>query len=295
MERQQLTLGALSEMNSVSQTGGQATVAERGTRENPYLLEEIDPLIDNGTFGGGYVKDENGFVSYWLGCLNVYGDSSSSSESDENDVSYDFNSSLLDAIFGDGLDASSTFWSNSGSTMSGEDTTSSSDMLGDATGVAETVGDAIDNNAGITRVGNNGKFYFETRNGRVFYGNKYVGTTSLKQLGKTIQAYAKPVNWVISVYNIYSAYENEGKDGALKETTSVAGGIAGGEFGVWAGGIAGGWATVKLGALIGSSVGPGGAAIGAIVGAIIGGIGGSIAGSDLGSEVGSYIVEIGWE
>lgn len=46
MERQHLTLGALSEMNSVSQTGGQATVAERGTRENPYLLAEIDPLID---------------------------------------------------------------------------------------------------------------------------------------------------------------------------------------------------------------------------------------------------------
>lgn len=45
MERQQLTLGALSEMNSVSQTGGQDTDAERGTRENPYLLAEIDPLI----------------------------------------------------------------------------------------------------------------------------------------------------------------------------------------------------------------------------------------------------------
>ncbi len=45
MERQQLTLGALSEMNSVSQIGGQATDAERGTRENPYLLAEIDSLI----------------------------------------------------------------------------------------------------------------------------------------------------------------------------------------------------------------------------------------------------------
>jgi len=35
MERQQLTLGALSEMNSVSQTGGQDTDAERGTRKTP--------------------------------------------------------------------------------------------------------------------------------------------------------------------------------------------------------------------------------------------------------------------
>lgn len=47
MERQQLTLGALSEINSVSQTGGQDTDAKRGSRENPYLLAEIDPLIDN--------------------------------------------------------------------------------------------------------------------------------------------------------------------------------------------------------------------------------------------------------
>lgn len=297
MERQQLTLGALSEINSTSQTGDytQTTGGEKGTLENPYLQEEIDPLIDNGTFGGGYVKDKNGFVSKWLGCVNIYGDSNSSSESDEEDNMYDFNSNWFVDILEGNLDASSNFWSNSGSSTSEENTTSSSDILGDASSMAGIVGEAVENNAGMTRVGSNGKFYFETRNGRVFYGNKYVGTTSLKQLGNTIKTYAKPVNWIISVYNIGSAYEDEGTEGALKETTSVAGGIAGGEIGVWAGTGAGVWATIKLGAMVGSSVGPGGLAIGAIVGAIIGGIGGSMAGSNLGSKVGSYIVEIGWE
>jgi hypothetical protein len=297
MEREQLTLGALSEMNSSSQTGGyaQTTGGEKGTRENPYLQEEIDPLIDNGTFGGGYVKDENGFITYWLGCVNIYGDSNSSSESDDEDNMHDFNSGWYDDIFGGSMDASSDFWSNSGSSMSDDDSTSASAFWQDATGYAETVGDAVEANAGMTRVGNNGKFYFETRTGRVFYGNHYRGTTSLAQLGSTIKKYAKPVNWAISVYNIGSAYANDDKEGALKETTSVAGGIAGSEFGVWAGSGAGVWATIKLGALVGSSVGPAGVAIGGIVGGIIGGIGCSVAGSEIGYKVGSYIVEIGWE
>lgn len=101
------------------------------------------------------------------------------------------------------------------------------------------------------------------------------------------QIYAKPVNWVISVYNVGSALANEGDEAAVKEGATTAGDIIGG----WAGG----WAGAKIGVLVGSYAGRAGVVIGGIVGGIIGGVGGSIVGSDLGSEVGSYIVEIGWE
>ncbi len=283
MEREQLTLGALSEMNSSSQTGGyaQTTGGEKGTRENPYLQEEIDPLIDNGTFGGGYVKDENGFITYWLGCVNIYGNSNSSSDSDDEDNMHDFNSDWYDDIFGGSMDASSNFWSNSDS-MSGYNASSASEF---ATGFAGTVGNSIEANAGMTRVGNNGKLYFETRTGRVFRGNKYVGTTSLKQLGNTIGRYYGRANIAITVFNVATATYNAGKEAGLEEAIEV--GLD--ESAIAAGGIAGGWIGLKIGSAIGSAICPGpGTAAGLIVGTvlgIIGGVGGSI--------TGSYFVELG--
>ena len=271
MARQQLTLGALSEINSSSQTGGytQVTGGEKGTLENPYLQEEVDPLIDNGTFGGGYVKDKNGLISKWLGCVYIYGNSNSSSESDDEDNFNDCNSGWVADFFGgSNLDASSNFWSNSGSSMSGDNTTSSSDILGDASSMAGIVGDAVETHAGMTRFGNNCKFYFETRTGRVFYGNRYVTTTSLAKLGGIIGKYSGGANLVISMYNVYEIYKTEGSEAAEEELVKTTGGMAGG--------MAGAWAIGKLGASIGSWSGPAGMAIGGIVGGIIGGIAGSM-------------------
>lgn len=86
------------------------------------------------------------------------------------------------------------------------------------------------------------------------------------------QIYAKPVNWVISVYNVGSALANGGDEAAVKEGATTAGDMIGG------------WAGAKLGMAVGSGAGLAGAAIGGIVGGIIGGIGGSV--------TGSYIIEI---
>ncbi len=286
MARQQLTLGALSEINSSSQTGGytQVTGGEKGTLENPYLQEEVDPLIDNGTFGGGYVKDKNGLISKWLGCVNIYGNSNSSSESDDEDILNDFNSGWFADFFGGSLDASSNFWNYSGSSASEENTTSSSDVLENATGTTSILGGAVENSAGMTQVGSNGKLYFETRTGRVFHGNKYVGTTSLKQLGNTIGRYYGRANIAITVFNVATATYNAGKEAGLEEAIEV--GLD--ESAIAAGGIAGGWIGLKIGSAIGSAICPGpGTATGLIVGTVIGIITGVT-----GSITGSYIVEL---
>ncbi|MBP3228584.1 MAG: hypothetical protein J6M53_07395 [Bacteroidaceae bacterium] len=59
-------------------------------------MAETEPLIDNGTFEGGYVKEEDGFVSYWLGVVTIYGSSSSNSNKEEY---YDFNSYFYGSEF----------------------------------------------------------------------------------------------------------------------------------------------------------------------------------------------------
>ena len=283
MKRTKLTLDALSEMYDMLNVLEQEHVVGggSGTSTDPYTLQEVDPLIDNGTFAGGYVKDENGLVSYWMGVANIYADSSSDTDNEEFlDSCSDFWNEWEGSSVWWGYSESgsnSDDWSNMTSSMSGDGNWPYFGDLADGADFVSSVGDAIGENAGKTRIGSNGKFYFETRNGRVFYGNKYVGTTSLTSFGMTIGKYAEGVSVVISVYNVVATYENEGPEAAGEELVTTAGGMAGG--------MAAGWAGAKLGACVGSWAGPAGAAIGGVVGGIIGGVAGSMAGE--------YIVEIG--
>ena len=287
MKRRKLTFEALSEMYSMlnAEEQNQIVGGGSGTSTDPYTLQEIDPLIENGTFAGGYVKDENGLVSYWMGVANIYGDSSSDTDDEEfQNFSSEFWHNWENGSdwwgyseIGGNSETGSNSEVNTGTTssMSGEGNGNWPHFggLADGTDMVSTVGDEVGKNAGKTRVGSNGKFYFETRNGRVFYGNKYVGTTSLASLGKTIHGYAGWATVIISVYNVVATCHNKGKGAALNEAVGTAFGIAGGV-------VCG-----ELGTCIGSATGPVGAGIGGIVGSIIGGY--------AGSELGSFIVEIG--
>lgn len=284
MKRKKLTLDALVEISAVLDVQEQLQIVGggSGTPDDPYTMQEVDPLIDKGTFEGGYVRGADGSVTRWLGVLNVYANSSSD---DGEDEVYDFNSRLFHEVFGANSDNSgsgysgnsgSDYPSNPDSSMSSGFTIPRADGLEDAADYLSTTADAVASHAGKTRVGGNCKFYFETRSGRVFYGNQYVGTTSLAAFGKTIGHYAQPVNWVLSAYNVGATTFNEGWGEGLKEGAKTVGGMAGAKMGAFAGG--------KLGAAVGSWAGPAGTAIGGISGAVIGGIGGAMGGS--------YIIEI---
>lgn len=275
MKRRKLTLDALAKLYPVLNADDQLQIVGggSGTKTDPYTICEIDPLIDNGTFAGGYVKDENGQICYWLGVVTVNSSNSSSSNSDQYEY-FDFNSAFLDE----------DFWQNWGSNSGldiffGSEMTNVSGYLDDGSGFISDVGDAIGNSAGNTRIGTDGKFRFETRTGRVFYGNQYVTTTSLEGVGKLMGKYAGGVNMAVTVYNVAAATYNDGIEAGAEEALIACGGMVGG------------WAGLKIGAAIGSAICPGaGTAAGVIVGTVLGIIGGVG-----GSMTGSYIVEIGLE
>ena len=54
----------------------------KGTMENPYSMSECDSMLDNGTWPGGYVKDDSGEVTYVMKSVTVWGYSGSGSGSD---------------------------------------------------------------------------------------------------------------------------------------------------------------------------------------------------------------------
>ena len=136
---------------------------------------------------------------------------------------------------------------------------------------------------GLTRIGSNSKLYFETLKGGVFYGNKYVSTTSLTKLGASIGRYAGPFGYVVNAGQIgYGVYQDGGNFGnnAKVATAGAAGSIAG----AWAGAAVG----AKGGAAIGGAIGVFffgvGAAPGAAIGGFVGGLGGSLVGGYYGGE-----------
>lgn len=54
----------------------------KGSRENPYSMSEYEQMLDNGTWKGGYVKDDAGDVTYAMGEVICEGYSGSGSGSD---------------------------------------------------------------------------------------------------------------------------------------------------------------------------------------------------------------------
>ena len=62
----------------------------KGTKENPYSMSECDEMLDNGTWPGGYVKDDSGQVSYVMKSVTVWGYSGSGSGSEEHGSDFEF-------------------------------------------------------------------------------------------------------------------------------------------------------------------------------------------------------------
>lgn len=62
----------------------------KGTIGNPYSMSECDAMLDNGTWPGGYVKDDSGTVSYVMQSVTVQGYSGSGSGSEEHGSDYEF-------------------------------------------------------------------------------------------------------------------------------------------------------------------------------------------------------------
>ena len=58
--------------------------------ENPYSMSECDEMLDNGTWPGGYVRDDSGTVSYVMQSVTVQGYSGSGSGSEEHGSDFEF-------------------------------------------------------------------------------------------------------------------------------------------------------------------------------------------------------------
>ena len=154
--------------------------------------------------------------------------------------------------------------------------------IGQVNDIFDNLGGSLANNSGKTRLGTNGKLYFETVKGRVFYGNQYVSTSPLLKYGKGITKVTGPIGHMINAGQI--AYGMSQDNWTYGHNAKVA------TAGV-AGGIAGTWAGATAGAKIGASVGVWFGGIGSVPGAIIGGFFGGLAGGFIGSELTEVVVE----
>lgn len=268
MERKKLNLNDLAQMHSTKVASNPVSSATKGTKDNPYTSGEAYSLIDEGAFKGGYVIDSNGLVNYWLGEAEVVAYNSSSE--DEFIPIYDFNSIFHEIFWRSYYDSD---WYPFGTDASSVSLPYADGTASSIVGAVDAVGEALEKNPKKINYGSNGKFYFETRTGRVFCGNQYIGTTSLNGIGKLISDYAGGINAVLTVYNILATYNNEGFEAGNKELATSAGSTAGG----WASAMLG----AKIGAAIGGWTGPIGGALGGIIGGIIGGVGGDFAGNRL--------------
>lgn len=231
-----------------------------GTTSNPFTEYEAKRMIECGVFNGGYVKDDSGDLSYWLPEVVVWGGCGSGYGYDDYGYYNPWDSYYYDSSYNP--------WGDDGygNNYYSPSLPNCPDWVSNATDIAGGIGDIISNSN--MSYGSNGKLYYITRNGGLFYGNQYVTTTSLSTLGKSlgILGYA---SFGIAVYNVASDCYNGDYNAATQEAATAAGSLAGG------------WAGAKVGSLVGTAICPGiGTAIGGVIGGLIGGWGGS------------YIVEI---
>lgn len=239
-----LSLQSLADEMPIINAIGQAAMNNSGygSNNNPYSMNDAIGLLDNGTFSGGYVRDEAGIISYWMPELVVWG--------------YYSSSYSQDLLYLQIQDNSSTTISNGYGYVNLDNSYGLNDFVSGLITACSNVNTGLDAGAGQTQVGSNFRLYYETKTGRVFHGNKYVGTTSLKGFTKVASKYFGVVGVVASVYNILEAYVNEGAEDAIH----TAGNEAGSWVGVWGG--------AKAGVFVGSWAGPAGSLLGGIIGAI---------------------------
>ena len=165
--------------------------------------------------------------------------------------------------------------------------------LGDYIGTAGNINDFFDStagslasNAGMTRIGTNGRLYFPTVGGRVFYGNQYTRTMSLVNYGSKIGKVTGTIGYTLNGLKIaYSVSQDNWTYGKNAQVASV--GVAGGMAGAWIGAKAGALVLGELGGTIGLAF----EGVGALPGGIIGGFVGGVVGGFLGGYYGGDYAE----
>ncbi|MDQ1163165.1 RHS repeat-associated protein [Chryseobacterium sp. SORGH_AS 447] len=147
--------------------------------------------------------------------------------------------------------------------------------VGNLNDFCDSTGKGLEN-AGLTRLGTNGRLYLPTANGRVFYGNQYVRTIALAKYGVKIGKIAGPIGNGLNVVKVgVGVYKDGGTYGHHAKVATA--GVIGGTAGAWMGAKA-------VGALFGeirTAFGPEGTAAGLIIGGIIGGFAGSYYGGEV--------------
>ena len=137
------------------------------------------------------------------------------------------------------------------------------------------VGKSLEKNAGNSTVGNNGKAYWHAKGERGFNGNQHVKTIKLTKVGNMVTKVTGPVGYMLSGFNIYNGYLQDGRQFGYNTALAV-------------GSFVGGWIGASVGLRAGSLAG---VTVGGIPGAIIGGATGGTAGAFAGSEMGIMIAD----
>lgn len=237
-----------------------------GSYSNPFTQLEVDALINSGSFYGGYVQDGSGEICYWISPVTVYGTNGYSGY-----CGYGQNANISDDYFylpqnGASFRNGDCSYVNIGYGYGGLD------FLIDFINHCDETATGIKYGAGNTQVGDNFKLYYETKTGRVFCGNQYVGTTSLKGLAKTAEKVFGPISFLASAYNVGYDLYNNGTTAAAQTAVT--------EASTWACSMVG----AKYCALAGCYFGP--------VGGLVGGIAGALGGAVLGEIGADYIIEL---
>ncbi|SDG27473.1 RHS repeat-associated core domain-containing protein, partial [Epilithonimonas hungarica] len=164
------------------------------------------------------------------------------------------------------------------------------DVAGTVNDYRDNIGGALADNAGLTRFGTNGRLYFPTANGRVFYGNQYARTFSLAKWGGIASKGALGVNATIGLIKTGQGYQADGgKFGYNAQRAAV--GATVGVLGGWGGAEAGALMGAEFGATVGSLFPGAGTVIGGVIGGVAGGIIGAFGGGMWGQAVGEGSVD----
>lgn len=137
--------------------------------------------------------------------------------------------------------------------------------------ILDNIGSSLKNHGGNSTWGSNGHFYWHGASEQGFYGNQYVSTMKLTNIGRRITKFTGFVCKVTDGIDIYYGYKEDGSQigyYTLRAVAGATGSYVGDLAGVWAGGLAG----AKMSAMIGSWLGVAGAVPGAIIGGAIGGV-----------------------
>jgi len=200
-----LSLAELAkEVPTLSETISQACIGGgSGYSSDPYTIEEMDRMIESGSWTGGYVLVDN--HPQYVGSACIVTTSGSTQVVGES-------VSRTTSIIIDGFGG-----------------------FGYAAGAEECFGPK-------TRLGSNGRMYHITANGQVFRGNQYVKTIDVARLGRGISRWANYASLGVSAYSVVSTAATSSspfRDTCIAISGAI-GGTVGSLSGSYVGGAIGG-------------------------------------------------------